>query len=432
MRYTSAAFVFGVLGWIAAASTGACVGSDDSRPAPVVPTDSGATTPPSGSDAGGTDAGVVCATGMGDCDADATNGCETDLRTTPAHCGRCERACGGGAVCQASECSVEKLRDGLDHPFSLARAGARLIWHEPMMIRGCRADDCASSTVIMADVEGMTTAPTVKGSPRQIGVVDGSFYFSQCGGSGFDCGVAQCDATTGCKLSGSKQLWPADNRSRRTPLVVASADAIYTFQGIDGTFRTRVKPTVAVEAVGTKYRTTESVQAIAVDATSFVFLDSTTSQANPTGGVFSCPIAGCTSEPTVLLPQPVKHLARNTQTVLTSSGGNPASVSIIACAATGCGGTGKVLAQAQAYVSDIAADDAAVYWTTVGAADPTTNSAPVGTVMRCALPDCAGGPTKIAENQVNPIAVQLDESYVSWLTYGSPGQKDGAIFRRRR
>jgi hypothetical protein len=37
--------------------------------------------------------GMVCATGFGDCDGSAATGCEADLRASTAHCGACGRAC---------------------------------------------------------------------------------------------------------------------------------------------------------------------------------------------------------------------------------------------------------------------------------------------------------------------------------------------------
>lgn len=51
-----------------------------------------------GSDAGGrnqhrSDAGASCPTGLGDCDGDKSNGCETDLAKDRDHCGTCEDAC---------------------------------------------------------------------------------------------------------------------------------------------------------------------------------------------------------------------------------------------------------------------------------------------------------------------------------------------------
>ncbi len=39
---------------------------------------------------------ATCAMNFGDCDTNALNGCESDLRTTVAHCGRCGVSCPGG------------------------------------------------------------------------------------------------------------------------------------------------------------------------------------------------------------------------------------------------------------------------------------------------------------------------------------------------
>ncbi len=64
--------------------------------------------------AGGT-CGLRCDTGFGDCDGDATNGCETDLRTTVSSCGACGRVCsvpGGLAACVASTCVVASCGSG--------------------------------------------------------------------------------------------------------------------------------------------------------------------------------------------------------------------------------------------------------------------------------------------------------------------------------
>ncbi len=52
--------------------------------------------------------GFACAAGLGNCDADASNGCETDLRVTAAHCGACGRPCaavaGARPSCVAAAC----------------------------------------------------------------------------------------------------------------------------------------------------------------------------------------------------------------------------------------------------------------------------------------------------------------------------------------
>ncbi|MEZ4408464.1 MAG: hypothetical protein R3A52_18615 [Polyangiales bacterium] len=42
-----------------------------------------------------------CATGYGNCDGDAANGCETALAGNVAHCGACGNACPAGGICNA-------------------------------------------------------------------------------------------------------------------------------------------------------------------------------------------------------------------------------------------------------------------------------------------------------------------------------------------
>ena len=60
----------------------------------------------------GATCGFTCAAGFGDCDGDASNGCEVDLRVTPSHCGACGNACSSG-VCAASACQAPRCDDGV-------------------------------------------------------------------------------------------------------------------------------------------------------------------------------------------------------------------------------------------------------------------------------------------------------------------------------
>ena len=50
-----------------------------------------------------------CDTGFGDCDASAANGCEVDTRTSAANCGRCGNACVTASSCVASACTAPVL-----------------------------------------------------------------------------------------------------------------------------------------------------------------------------------------------------------------------------------------------------------------------------------------------------------------------------------
>ena len=47
-----------------------------------------------------------CAAGFGDCDGDASNGCEASLGDDNANCGMCGNACGGGTVCAGGVCGI--------------------------------------------------------------------------------------------------------------------------------------------------------------------------------------------------------------------------------------------------------------------------------------------------------------------------------------
>ncbi len=48
---------------------------------------------------------AACATGWGDCDHVAANGCEVDLQTATGDCGACGRPCGAGQVCSGGVCA---------------------------------------------------------------------------------------------------------------------------------------------------------------------------------------------------------------------------------------------------------------------------------------------------------------------------------------
>ncbi len=56
-----------------------------------------------------------CVMGFQDCDGDPANGCEADLRTSPAHCGACGRACAprnGVGACATGRCTITRCDPG--------------------------------------------------------------------------------------------------------------------------------------------------------------------------------------------------------------------------------------------------------------------------------------------------------------------------------
>jgi len=57
--------------------------------------------------------GVTCAAGFGDCDSNTANGCETSLQSSATHCGACGTRCGTGTTCNAGMCGCSGLRGTL-------------------------------------------------------------------------------------------------------------------------------------------------------------------------------------------------------------------------------------------------------------------------------------------------------------------------------
>ncbi len=50
--------------------------------------------------------GIACTAGTGDCDGNASNGCETSFATRVEHCGRCGNACLAGQSCVSGACQA--------------------------------------------------------------------------------------------------------------------------------------------------------------------------------------------------------------------------------------------------------------------------------------------------------------------------------------
>jgi hypothetical protein len=65
--------------------------------------------------------GIVCSAGFGDCDGDASNGCESDL-TQPGTCGACGNSCGGACVNGACESCDDGLALDSAEPLDAAKA----------------------------------------------------------------------------------------------------------------------------------------------------------------------------------------------------------------------------------------------------------------------------------------------------------------------
>lgn len=87
--------------------SGVCVSVDDPAHGCGLPTCSPCAAPfGTAGCSGGLCVVARCASGRGDCDGQASNGCETDLQSAPAHCGACARACVAGQLCDRGACAI--------------------------------------------------------------------------------------------------------------------------------------------------------------------------------------------------------------------------------------------------------------------------------------------------------------------------------------
>ncbi|MBK6536055.1 MAG: hypothetical protein IPF99_42940 [Deltaproteobacteria bacterium] len=146
-----------------------------------------------------------CATGFGDCDGNATNGCETDLPVSVSHCGACGNRCpanpNAAPVCVAGSCS------------SVCTAGFADCDSNPAT--GCEVDvrvdsaNCGSCGRACSNVGGTSTCTTgacvlrctrgrgdCDGNPLNGCEVDLTTSSAHCGG----CGVS-CDTNAACRIN---------------------------------------------------------------------------------------------------------------------------------------------------------------------------------------------------------------------------------------
>lgn len=160
---------------------------------------------------------ATCEPGFGDCDTDATNGCEVSL-DSPIDCGACATACApmnatpdcGGGVCRIDRCGAgfgdcnSSAGDGcevaLDSTLNCGGCGIRCT--VPSAVPGCDGSMCtiASCNPGFADCDG---------SPLN-GCETSTTSNANCGGCGMVCapshGVGEC-STGSCRITSCATGW---------------------------------------------------------------------------------------------------------------------------------------------------------------------------------------------------------------------------------
>jgi hypothetical protein len=143
--------------------------------------DAGATDVPADRPEAGAD--VACAPGFGDCDGNAANGCETDTRTSAAHCGMCGHACATGQVCVAGTCVAPPCTSDAIRCNAAGSGVERCVAGAWTLIRTC------------------TTSGLPAGSSASC--VDGACAFCLPGDGGASCGANTCTTDENCLRYGA-------------------------------------------------------------------------------------------------------------------------------------------------------------------------------------------------------------------------------------
>jgi len=134
---------------------------------------------------------LTCAPGFGDCDGDASNGCERDLSGDVAHCGACGNACTGGRTCQSGACSAAVCVTGWGNCNTAEADGCEVDLAQDPAHCGACGYMCAAPHA----------APACVGGACRVAACDGGY--ADCDGSAVNgCEVAVADDPAHCGACG--------------------------------------------------------------------------------------------------------------------------------------------------------------------------------------------------------------------------------------
>jgi|GEM_PF-467101 len=149
--------------------------------------------------------GITCATGFGNCDGSAANGCETDLRSTVTACGLCGRTCAlpnATPACVASACAVGSCTSGFGNCDGNAANGCEVDQRSDVRHCGACNNVCPTSNgaaTCSAGACGITCSAGF-GNCDGLGAngceVNTLTTLAHCGGCGRACSLA--NATPAC------------------------------------------------------------------------------------------------------------------------------------------------------------------------------------------------------------------------------------------
>jgi hypothetical protein len=248
----------------------------------------------------------TCTSGFGNCDGNATNGCETGLASDNNNCGACGRACMGGQLCVAGTCTCPTgqvscsgvcVNTATDNNNcggcgTVCAAGTR-----------CSGGSCTTTCL----------TPTVDCSSAGAGCVNTQTATSHCGGCGMACsstgGTPSCAAGT-CSIVCNSGFANCDSNARNGCEVLNTATNCGACATACNTGR--VSNSTAVSCTTGMCRPTACASGfrISTDGATCEQICGGNGQAVCSGGMCN---AGFTPDPTTMSPQLCAPCGGNTQ-----------------------------------------------------------------------------------------------------------------------
>jgi hypothetical protein len=154
--------------------------------------------------------------------------------------------------------------------------------------------------------------------------------------------------------------------------------------------------------------------------------------------VMRCARGGCDNTPTILASSGdavwnLGPIALDASTVyfghgLFTDGKHQYDGEILACAKTGCAGSPTLVAGSAYGPYRLATDGLHVYWTEQDASLPNSASSPF-LLRRCPTTGCGDAPVTLVSGLTGPSDVAVDEAYVYWTDGGSRYDASGRVWR---